>query len=62
MRGVGRALRVEGEGGHGIVISIGSAEILVGGHEDNEGGKERVRAQKHDSPSVLSLPHCLLSH
>ena len=48
-------------GGYGNVITIGSAEILVGGDEGNEGGKESVRVPKYYSPEVQSLssyPHC----
>lgn len=32
---------------YGNVITIGSTEILVGGDEGNEGGKQRLRVPKH---------------
>lgn len=58
VRGVGRAVRVGGKR-YGNVITIGSAEIPVGGDEESEGGKERVRVPKHYSPQVQSLLSCL---
>lgn len=52
VRGVGRA-----RGGYGNVITIGSAEILVGGDEGNEGWKQRPRVPKH----FFFLPCCKFS-
>lgn len=48
-------------GRYGNVITIGSAEILVGGDEENKARRRRARAPKHDSPQVRSLLSCLHS-